>query len=83
MKPFSLNYDSKWELLPYSILSSTAQNPTSSHEITVDTDFKTISKIISESLIEIVKKNFEATSKAFSESKILSSSQQEVSLDTE
>jgi hypothetical protein len=67
MKSFTLNFDSKWEQIPYGILSNTPHNWATSHEITVDTDFKTISKILSDSLIEIVKKSFETTSQSFKE----------------
>lgn len=73
MKSFSLNYDSKWEQTPYGVALNYPHNCPSSQEITVDTDFKTISKMLSDSLIEIVKKNFETTSKSFNEEKTMTS----------
>ena len=69
MKSFSFNYDSKWEQNPYGVSSDSPQKYASFQEITVDTDFKTISKMLSDSLIEIVKENFETASKSFEESK--------------
>lgn len=67
MTPFSLNYDSNQVNIPFGMLFNAPPKPTKITEITVDTDIKTISAIISESLIEIVKKSFETTSKSFEE----------------
>lgn len=82
MKSFSFNYDSKWEQTPYGISLNSPQNYASSQEITVDTDFKTISRMLSDSLIEIVKKNFETTSKSFEEGKLITSTEEKI-LETE
>ena len=82
MKSFSLNYDSRWEQISHGVPLNRPQNYNSLQEITVDTDFKIISKMLSDSLIEIVKENFETTSKSFEEGKLRTPTK-EITLETE
>jgi hypothetical protein len=71
MQSFLFNYDS----IPYGIQLNPAYNRSASQEITFDTDFKTISKILADSLIEIVKKSFETTAKSFKEANEMASTE--------
>ena len=59
MTSFSFNYDRSWVQFPYGMLLNTHRNPSKSREITADMDDKTISEIFVDSLMEIVKKNFD------------------------
>ena len=70
MTPLSLSYDSYQVNIPFGMLFYATPKPSKIQEITVDTDFKTISEIVSDSLIEIVKKSFETTSKSFEEKSV-------------
>ena len=65
MTSFSFNYDRSWGQFPYGTLLNTHRNPSKSREITADMDDKTISEIFVDSLMEIVKKSFETTSKSY------------------
>ena len=64
MTSFSFNYDRPWVQFSYGMLSNTHRNHSKSREITADMDDKTVSEIFVDSLMEIVKKSFETTSKS-------------------